>query len=146
MPVEVSARRFEDLVEEALAGLPPEIEAMLDNVAVLVTDGHPHDPLGRYEGVPLTDRGGYGLMEMPDRITLREKNPVTHDVNHYVFDRPEGLDFEPGQATALMLDREGWRDEDLATLTCLMSQLGEDLGSAGTTSETVVGATEGSGS
>lgn len=70
MPVEVSARRFEDLVEEALGGLPPEIEAMLDNVAVLVTDGHPDDPLGRYDGVPLTARGGYGLMEMPDRITI----------------------------------------------------------------------------
>jgi predicted Zn-dependent protease with MMP-like domain len=70
MPVEVSARRFEDLVEEALAGLPGEIEAMLDNVAVLVTDGHPDDPLGRYDGVPLTARGGYGLMEMPDRITI----------------------------------------------------------------------------
>ena len=43
---------------------------MLDNVAVMVTDGHPGDPLGRYEGVPRTARGDYGLMEMPDRITI----------------------------------------------------------------------------
>ncbi|WCO65464.1 metallopeptidase family protein [Iamia majanohamensis] len=70
MPLEVSRSRFEDLVEDALAGLPPEVEAMLDNVAVMVTDGHPGDPLGRYEGVPRTARGDYGLMEMPDRITI----------------------------------------------------------------------------
>lgn len=70
MPIEISRERFEDLVEEALDGLPAEVEAMLENVAVMVTDGRPDDPLGRYEGVPLTARGQYGLMEMPDRITI----------------------------------------------------------------------------
>ena len=49
---------------------------------------------------------------MSHKLTLKALAPVTHDTNHYVFDRPEGIDFEPGQAAALMLDREGWRDED----------------------------------
>ena len=49
---------------------------------------------------------------MPHKLTLKALAPVTHDTNHYVFDRPEGIDFEPGQAAALMLDREGWRGED----------------------------------
>ncbi len=70
MPVRIDRTRFEDLVEEALDGLPAEISAMLDNVAVVVTDGRPGDPLGLYEGTPLTARGQYGFMEMPDRVTI----------------------------------------------------------------------------
>lgn len=70
MPVDVSEKRFEELVGEALDGLPAEIEAMLDNIAVLVTDGRPGGPLGLYEGTPLTARGQYGFMELPDRVTI----------------------------------------------------------------------------
>jgi predicted Zn-dependent protease with MMP-like domain len=70
MPVKVSDERFDELVDDALDGLPPEIEAMLDNVAVLVTDGSRGGPLGLYQGVPQTSRGQYGFMEMPDRITI----------------------------------------------------------------------------
>ena len=63
---------------------------------------------------------------MPDRITLKSKTPVTHDTHHYVFDRPEGLQFEPGQAAELALDREGWRDEGRPfTFTSLPS--GDDI-------------------
>jgi predicted Zn-dependent protease with MMP-like domain len=71
--VEISPQAFEDLVAKALDGMPPAIVAMFDNVAVAVEDEHPDDPhlLGLYEGVPLTERdGGYGLMAMPDQITL----------------------------------------------------------------------------
>jgi predicted Zn-dependent protease with MMP-like domain len=70
VPVDVSEERFEDLVGDALDGLPDEIAAMLENVVVLVTDGHHDGPLGLYEGVPRTARGQYGFMEMPDRITI----------------------------------------------------------------------------
>ncbi|HEU5150966.1 MAG TPA: metallopeptidase family protein [Iamia sp.] len=70
MPVDVSEERFEELVGEALDGLPAEIDAMLDNVVVLVTDGHAGGPLGLYEGTPLTARGQYGFMELPDRVTI----------------------------------------------------------------------------
>ncbi len=44
-------------------------------------------------------------------ITLRHIEPVTHDTYRLVFDRPEGYSFDPGQATELALDRDGWRDE-----------------------------------
>lgn len=44
-------------------------------------------------------------------LTLRAVTPVTHDVNHYLFERPEGYEFTPGQATDLAVDKEGWRDK-----------------------------------
>ncbi len=69
--VEVAPERFEELVADALDSLPPEIGRLADNVAVMVEDGRQANLLGRYEGVPLTERdGGYGLMAMPDRITI----------------------------------------------------------------------------
>lgn len=49
---------------------------------------------------------------MTHRLTLKEKTPVTHDTLHYVFDRPEGFEFTPGQAVLMRPDREGWRDEE----------------------------------
>lgn len=51
---------------------------------------------------------------MSFKLTLKEISPVTHDTYRLVFDRPEGFDFEPGQATHWALDTEGWRDEDRA--------------------------------
>ncbi len=36
---------------------------------------------------------------------------VTHNVRRYTLERPEGYGFEPGQATELSLDEEGWRDK-----------------------------------
>ncbi|WP_249171773.1 FAD-binding oxidoreductase [Erythrobacter sp. JK5] len=48
---------------------------------------------------------------MPHDLTLRAIRPVTHNVNELTFDRPEGYDFTPGQATDLALDRDDWRDE-----------------------------------
>lgn len=63
--------RFERLVGEALDSLPPELGEMMENVAVVVEDAHPdEDLLGLYEGVPLTERGDYGAMAMPDRVTV----------------------------------------------------------------------------
>lgn len=44
-------------------------------------------------------------------LTLQSIDPVTHDTNRLVFDRPAGFDFRPGQATELRLDRDGWRDQ-----------------------------------
>ena len=73
--MEVSRLRFEDLVAEALDGIPEELGRLMDNVAVLVVD-EPPEPglLGRYDGVPLTERGegygGYGNLAMPDRIEI----------------------------------------------------------------------------
>ena len=44
-------------------------------------------------------------------VTIRDIQKVTHDVNQYTFDKPEGYEFEPGQATEVAIDKEGWRDE-----------------------------------
>ena len=75
-------REFEKLVSDALEGLPPAIQGMLENVAVLVqlwptreqlrANGmrRRDELLGLYEGTPLTERGsGYGMVP-PDRVTI----------------------------------------------------------------------------
>ena len=62
---------FERLVADALDALPAPLGELMENVAVVVEDEHPtEDLLGLYEGVPLTERGDYGGMVMPDVITL----------------------------------------------------------------------------
>lgn len=67
----ITEAAFERLVAEALDELPQELGSLLDNVVILVEDENPDEPLlGLYEGVPQTERDGYGAMELPDRITL----------------------------------------------------------------------------
>ncbi len=69
----VSRQRFEELVAQALDEIPGELADLMENVAVLVEDeGDSPDIWGLYDGVPLTDRGGYGEGEMvlPDRIFI----------------------------------------------------------------------------
>lgn len=70
--VEMSEDDFDDLVAEALDTLPPELAALMDNVAVFVENQKPGRPrlLGLYEGVPLTRRGHYYSGHLPDRITI----------------------------------------------------------------------------
>jgi predicted Zn-dependent protease with MMP-like domain len=75
-------RRFEALVWNALATLPPDIRAMLDNVAITVEDwptpeelasvglSPEHTLLGLYVGVPLTERGSGYSMALPDKVIL----------------------------------------------------------------------------
>lgn len=69
--VDVARERFEELVGEALDGIPPELTNAMRNVAVFVED-MPDDPrlLGLYIGIPLTDRTtSYGGV-LPDRIMI----------------------------------------------------------------------------
>jgi predicted Zn-dependent protease with MMP-like domain len=67
-PIDVDA--FEDLVADALATIPDELRAEMENVAIIIDDESPPGPLfGLYEGVPLTKRGSYAGAN-PDRITL----------------------------------------------------------------------------
>jgi predicted Zn-dependent protease with MMP-like domain len=69
--IEVDEERFAELVGEALDEIPDELAALMDNVNVFVdASGPPGTLLGLYEGVPLTERGEYGGMVMPDRITI----------------------------------------------------------------------------
>jgi predicted Zn-dependent protease with MMP-like domain len=72
--IEMSVERFEELVGDALDSIPEALARLIDNVVVvLVDDEDPEEPdlLGLYEGVPLTERDGYGLGGgLPDRITI----------------------------------------------------------------------------
>jgi predicted Zn-dependent protease with MMP-like domain len=72
--IDVDPERFDELVADALDGIPDELGRLMDNVAVVVAEGVPGGGmLGRYEGVPLTARDswyGTGGLTMPDRITI----------------------------------------------------------------------------
>ena len=48
---------------------------------------------------------------MTHTLTLQSKEKLTPDTYRYVFDKPEGLDFDAGQATELTLMKDGWRGE-----------------------------------
>lgn len=48
---------------------------------------------------------------MPYELTLKAKEQLTPDTHHYVFTKPEGITFKPGQATEMTLMKDGWRDE-----------------------------------
>ncbi len=69
--VAMSLEQFEELVADALDGIPAELGAAMENVAVMVDD---HSPPGRllglYQGVPLTNRGAHYSAVTPDRITI----------------------------------------------------------------------------
>ena len=69
--IEVEPERFEEMVREALDGLPAELGEILSNVAVTV-DLHGGRPglLGLYQGIPLTRRTTSYAGVMPDRITI----------------------------------------------------------------------------
>lgn len=73
---------FEELVAEALDSLPPDIQAKLENVEVVVEwrpswaqlrrlGLRPGETLfGLYEGIPLVERtSSYGMV-LPDKITI----------------------------------------------------------------------------
>jgi predicted Zn-dependent protease with MMP-like domain len=87
----ITPERFEELVADALDGIPEELGRLMENVAVFVEDGA-RNPylLGLYQGIPLTKREQYGVGgAMPDRITIyrepilarcRTEEQVVHQV------------------------------------------------------------------
>jgi predicted Zn-dependent protease with MMP-like domain len=99
--VEIEPEHFEQMVTDALDGLPEEFGRLMENVVVMVEHASgPPGLLGLYEGVPLTSRGiQYGLV-LPDRITIyhqaicaicrteqgvadQVRRTVIHEVGHY---------------------------------------------------------------
>ena len=65
--------QFEELVGEALDEIPEPLARLIANCVVLVEDySPPGSPrlLGRYEGIPLTERGSWYAGVLPDRITI----------------------------------------------------------------------------
>jgi predicted Zn-dependent protease with MMP-like domain len=76
--VEVSDDRFAELVEDAFRAVPPELAALLDNVALFIEDDAPDDDpglLGYYDGVALTERDSSYGGALPDRIVVF-RNPT----------------------------------------------------------------------
>lgn len=78
-PFRMDGDEFDAAVEQALAGIPADISARMDNVAVFVEDDYLPRPgeapdtvlLGLYEGTPLTERDSWwGSGSLPDRITI----------------------------------------------------------------------------
>ncbi len=76
--VDIPLERFEELVGEALDGIPEELAAHMENVIVRVSDDPPGRLFGLYEGVPLTRRDRYGGLALPDRITIFRRTILRH--------------------------------------------------------------------
>jgi len=99
--VEVDPPRFEEMVVEALDGLPEELGRLMSNVAVVVEhDRGPAGLLGLYRGIPLTRRTTSYAGALPDRITIyrqaicaicrsdqevveQVRRTVVHEVGHH---------------------------------------------------------------
>jgi len=77
--VRMSRERFEQLVDDALDGVPDDIAALIDNVVVLIEDEPPEDEppdlLGLYDGVALTERDSWWSGSLPDRLFIF-RNPI----------------------------------------------------------------------
>jgi predicted Zn-dependent protease with MMP-like domain len=71
-PSHDAAPDFEQLIQDALDSLPPELSGRLSNVEVVVEDEPPPGQplLGLYQGVPLTRRTGSYSGALPDKITI----------------------------------------------------------------------------
>ena len=118
--VRLTRRHFYRLVQQAYQDLPDHVVQALENVDVVVErrpgpdlladlDGaSPHDLLGLYVGVPLTQREG-GLPLLPDKITLFQRPieqrcrsveevvqevrvTLLHEVGHYFGMEEEDLE------------------------------------------------------
>jgi predicted Zn-dependent protease with MMP-like domain len=70
--LDVPPRRFEELVGDALDGIPPELLRLLDNVVIQVAEQDPDEPslLGVYRGTALTERLSDYTFALPDTITV----------------------------------------------------------------------------
>ncbi|HVQ88530.1 MAG TPA: metallopeptidase family protein [Actinomycetes bacterium] len=71
---EITRAEFEELVSEALDGVPAALLDLLNNVVVLVEDEPRAQQdaglLGLYEGIPLTARDSTYSGVLPDHITI----------------------------------------------------------------------------
>jgi predicted Zn-dependent protease with MMP-like domain len=75
---ELQNRRFERIVNRAVASLGDEMRSRLDNVEIVIArepdagqcDGDDDELFGLYEGIPLTERTSAYGMTLPDKITI----------------------------------------------------------------------------
>ncbi len=53
-------------------------------------------------------------------VRIKSISHHTHDVLHIITEKPNGIEFTPGQATEIFIDKEGWQDEGRPfTFICL---------------------------
>lgn len=45
-------------------------------------------------------------------VKILETKQLTHDVRQFRIEKPEGYSYEPGQATGVSVNKEGWKDEE----------------------------------
>lgn len=56
-------------------------------------------------------------------VKVKSVNKVTHDVLQIRTEKPSGFKFEPGQATEIFINKEGWEKEGRPfTFTCLPTE------------------------
>ncbi|MBI4900049.1 MAG: metallopeptidase family protein [Actinobacteria bacterium] len=78
VPLQLDPQDFDVLVDQALARVPQELLAMVDNAVLLIEDDAPEDEpdlLGLYVGIPLTERDSHYAGVLPDRIYVF-RNPT----------------------------------------------------------------------
>lgn len=71
--MELSESAFDNLVADALDGVPDELARLMDNVVVLVEDEPPPEEagiLGLYVGTPLTERDSGYTFHAPDQVFI----------------------------------------------------------------------------
>ena len=83
-PFSMTEAEFDGAVQAAIAEIPAQMRAQMDNVAIFIADDHVPGPdedphtvlLGLYEGTPLTERDSWWESgSLPDRITIF-RNPI----------------------------------------------------------------------
>jgi predicted Zn-dependent protease with MMP-like domain len=108
--IDVGKDRFDELVADALDGIPAQFTKAMKNVAVFAEDVAPRrNLLGLYVGVPLTERTTSYAGMLPDRIMIyrsticricsteaevveQVRKTVVHEVAHHFGINDERLD------------------------------------------------------
>lgn len=55
-----------------------------------------------------------------ESVRIKKVEHLTHDVLHLVLEKPDEIEFHPGQATEIFIDKDGWRNEGRPfTFICL---------------------------
>lgn len=47
---------------------------------------------------------------MAYNVTITDIQQINHDVKQFNFGKPDGYEFEPGQATEVSINKEGWKE------------------------------------
>ena len=128
----MTRQKFLSLVDEALATIPADFQAAMQNIAIVVEDAPspgqladvgiepPDTLLGLYEGIPLTERQWAHGNVLPDKVTLFQRpieadsadeddvvvaigETLIHEIGHYFGLSEEAIE---------EIEERYWRGED----------------------------------